>query len=80
MKTLLIITIVLVFVVSFFVYATYQDDKKEKSYIGRKVIIDRDTLTIVGIKGVFVPDYRLSNGTIVSKQFIFQQDKKGKVQ
>lgn len=45
-----------------------ESNKRAKSFIGKKVIVDSDTLTIINYKNEF--NFVLSNGVVVNKKIV----------
>jgi uncharacterized membrane protein YraQ (UPF0718 family) len=70
-----IVCVIMAFVIAYAISTQIDNKKKDlQSYVGKTVVVGKDTLTIVNYSMVF-ENFTLSNGTKVDEQFVKQQNK-----
>lgn len=60
---------ILLLTFSFFIAIIYTDKKRQDSFIGKKVVVEKDTLTIIGNN---ILGYELSNGLYCDEEYLKQ--------
>lgn len=66
-KVILMIILLLTFF--FLITFIYADKKRQDSFIGKKVVVEQDTLTIIGNN---ILGYELSNGVYCDEEYLKQ--------
>lgn len=60
---------ILLLTFSFLIAIIYIDKKRQDSFIGKKVVVEKDTLTIIGNNTL---GYELSNGLYCDEEYLKQ--------
>lgn len=65
----MILMTILLLTFSFLIAIIYTDKKRQDSFIGKKVVVEKDTLTIIGNN---ILGYELSNGLYCDEEYLKQ--------